>query len=89
MARRAVDLSMVELATMGAKAAQRAVQKAHDAGLMITGTVDRLEDERAVPSVAWRHPPEIVARRDTRTGKLGGSKKSEASKTAVRQSSTD
>jgi hypothetical protein len=43
MAKRAVDLSVAELATMGAKAAQRAVQKARDAGLVVTGTVQFFE----------------------------------------------
>jgi hypothetical protein len=43
MAKRAVDLSVAELATMGAKAAQRAAQKAREAGLVLTGTVQFFE----------------------------------------------
>lgn len=43
MAKRAVDLSVAELATLGAKAAQRAAQKARDAGLVVTGTVQFFE----------------------------------------------
>jgi hypothetical protein len=40
MRRRAVDLSLDELAAMGANAASRAAKNAEDAGLVVTGTVD-------------------------------------------------
>jgi len=47
MRKRAVDLSLEELAAMGANAALRAAKKAQDAGLVVTGTVDFLEDGQA------------------------------------------
>ena len=57
MRKRAVDLSLEELAAMGANAALKAAQKAQDAGLAVTGTVDFLEDGRIVSSLAERRPP--------------------------------
>ena len=54
MRKRAVDLSLEELAAMGANAALQAGQKAQDAGLAVTGTVDFLEDGRVVSSLAER-----------------------------------
>ena len=58
MRKRAVDLSLEELAAMGANAALRAAQKAQGAGLAVTGTVDFLEDGRIVSSLAERRPPD-------------------------------
>jgi len=89
MAKRAVDLSLADLATMGARAAQRAARKAHEAGLMITGTAGRLEDESSVPSVNWRLTPGIVAGPETRSSKDGGSKKSKTLKTTALRGSSD
>jgi hypothetical protein len=89
MVRRAVDLSLTELATLGAKAAQRAAQKARDAGLTVTGAADRREDKPSVPSVNWPLPPGIVAGPETRAVKASGSEKPANPKSAVRRSSAD
>jgi hypothetical protein len=56
MLKRAVDLSLEELAAIGANAALRAAKKAQDAGLVVTGTVIFLEDGQAISSLAQRHP---------------------------------
>jgi hypothetical protein len=61
MPKRAVDLSLEELAAMGANAALKAAQKAQDAGLAVTGTVDLLADGRIVSSLAERRPSGAVA----------------------------
>ena len=60
MSKRAVDLSLEELAAMGANAALRAAKNAEAAGLVVTGTVDFLEDGQAVSSLAERHPSGTV-----------------------------
>ena len=60
MRKRAIDLSLEELAAMGANAALKAAQKAQDAGLTDTGTVDFLEDDRVVSSLAERRPSGAV-----------------------------
>jgi hydroxyethylthiazole kinase-like sugar kinase family protein len=56
MRKRAVDLSLDELSKLGAVAAQRAAQQALDAGLVVTGTVDVIENGRTVSKLAQRHP---------------------------------
>jgi hydroxyethylthiazole kinase-like sugar kinase family protein len=61
MRKRAVDLSLEELAAMGANAALKAAQKAQDAGLVVTGTVDVVKDGRIVSSLAERRPSGAVA----------------------------
>jgi hypothetical protein len=61
MRKRAVDLSLEELAAMGANAALQAAQKARDAGLAVAGTVDFLEDGRIVSSLAERGPSGAVS----------------------------
>jgi len=60
MSKRAVDLSVAELAALGANAALRAAKDAQDAGLPVTGAVDFLEDGQAVSSLAERHPSGTV-----------------------------
>jgi hypothetical protein len=60
MAKRAADLSVEELAAMGAKAARLAVQRAQKAGLTITGTVDTYEEGQAASSLAQLHPSGTV-----------------------------
>jgi hypothetical protein len=88
MGKRAVDLSLEELAVLGANAALRAAQKAQDAGLVVTGTVDFLEDGRPASSLAERHSSgavTVLAAADTR----GGSNKPEMSKPSTRPRSTD
>ncbi|MEA2819861.1 MAG: hypothetical protein QOJ86_1865 [Bradyrhizobium sp.] len=88
MRKRAVDLSLEELAAMGANAASRAAKEAQDAGLMVTGTVDFLEDGQAVSSLAQRHPSGAVTLLAVGTNNNGGSKKPKT-KAAARQSPTD
>jgi hypothetical protein len=56
LSKRAVDLSVEELAAMGANAALRAAKKAQDAGLDVTGTIDALADDQLTSSLAVRHP---------------------------------
>jgi hypothetical protein len=56
MRKRAVDLTLEELAAMGANAALKAAQKARNAGLTVIGTVDFLEDGHIVSSFAERSP---------------------------------
>lgn len=72
MRKRAVDLSLVELAAMGANAALKAAQKAHDAGLAVTGTVDFRDDDRIVSSLAERSPSGTVALLDVRAAGTPG-----------------
>ncbi len=61
MRNRAVDLSLEELAAMGANAALKAVQKAQDAGLIVTGTVNVVKDGRIVSSLAEQRPSGAIA----------------------------
>jgi hypothetical protein len=60
MRKRAVDLSLEELAAMGVNAALEAAQKTQDAGLTVTGVVDFLEDGHLVSSLAERRPSGTV-----------------------------
>ncbi len=60
MAKRAVDLSIDELATIGAKAARLAVQKARKMGLVVTGTVDTYKNSQAASSLAQLQPSGTV-----------------------------
>jgi hypothetical protein len=60
MAKRAIDLSMEELAAMGAKAARAAAQNAQRAGADITGTVTTYEGKHAISSLAQLHPSGTV-----------------------------
>ena len=54
MSKRAVDLSLEELAAMGANAALTAALGAYDAGLSVAGTVDVLQNGRVVSSLVER-----------------------------------
>jgi len=85
MGKRAVDLSLEELAALGANAALRAAKKAQDAGLAVTGTVDFLEDGQAVSSLAERHRSGTVAL--LAAGEMRGSSK--PAKASVRRRSND
>jgi hypothetical protein len=72
MAKRAVDLSVEELAAMGAKAARLAVKRARRAGLTITGTVDTYKEGQAASVLAQLHPSgtvTLVEERDFRSAK--------------------
>jgi predicted oxidoreductase (fatty acid repression mutant protein) len=77
MRKRAIDLSLEELAAMGANAALKAAQKAQDAGLAVSGTVDFFEDGRIVSSLAERLPSGAVSL--TGVSAAGTSGKSDAS----------
>jgi len=89
MRKRAVNLSLEELAAMSANAALRAAKEAQDAGLVVTGTVDFLEDGQAVSSLAQRHPSGAVTLLPVGADNSGGSKKAKTTKAAIRQGSTD
>jgi hypothetical protein len=60
MAKRAIDLSVEELAAMGTKAARLAVQSAQQAGLTITGTIDTYNEGQAVSTLAQLLPSGTV-----------------------------
>jgi hypothetical protein len=60
MAKRAVDLSVEELAAMGARAARLAAQDAQKAGLIVTGTSDVYEEGQARSTLAQLHPTGAV-----------------------------
>lgn len=60
MAKRAIDLSVDELAAMGAKAAHAAARKSLEKGLTITGTVDVYEEGQARSILAQLHPSGVV-----------------------------
>ncbi|MGY3451654.1 hypothetical protein [Bradyrhizobium sp. USDA 4353] len=61
MRKRAVDLSLAELAAMGANASLEAAQKAYKAGLTVTGIVDVRDGDRLVPLLAERRPSGTVS----------------------------
>lgn len=84
MRKRAVDLSLEELAAMGANAASRAAKKAQDAGLVVTGTVDFLEDGQAVSSLAQRHPSGTVTLLAVGADHRSGPNKPAAAKIPIR-----
>lgn len=71
---------------MGANAALRAAKKAQDAGLIVTGTVDFLEDGQAASSLAQRHPSGSVTLLAAGADSSGASKKPKTIKTTIRQS---
>jgi hypothetical protein len=56
MAKRAIDLSIEELAAMGAKAARAAAQETQRAGRSVTGTVVTYEQGQAASVLAQLHP---------------------------------
>jgi hypothetical protein len=62
MGKRADDLSVGELAAMGAKAARAAVRAAQNRGLPVTGTVTTYEDGAPTASLAVLHPSGTVTR---------------------------
>jgi len=68
MRKRAVDLTIEELAVLGANAALRAANEAQAAGLVVTGTVDFLEDGQPRSSLADRLPSGVVTIRGTDAG---------------------
>lgn len=60
MRKRAVDLSLEELAAMGANAALTAAQRAYDAGLSVAGTADVAQAGRVASSLVERRPSGTV-----------------------------
>lgn len=60
MRKRAVDLSLEELAAIGANAALTAAQGAYDAGLPVVGTVDVIQGGRLTSSLVQRRPSGAV-----------------------------
>jgi hypothetical protein len=60
MTKRVIDLSVEELAAMGAKAARLAVLKSQSADQVITGTVDVFEHGKAASSLAQLLPSGTV-----------------------------
>lgn len=89
MTKRAADLSLQELAAMGANAALRAANEARDAGLVVTGTVDFLEDGQAVSSLAERHPSGAVTLLQERADHGRGPAKSKPTEPTPRLKSAD
>ena len=60
MGKRAIDLSVEELAAMGAKAARAAAQESQHAGLTTTGSVTVYEKEQAASVLAQLLPSGTV-----------------------------
>ena len=52
MGKRAIDLTLEELAALGGKAARQAASKAQQRGLTVTGTVDFFDGDQAISSLA-------------------------------------
>ena len=89
MKKRAVDLSLEELAAMGANAALRAANDALDAGLIVTGAVDFAEDGQTVSPLAERHPSGAVTLLGAGVVDRSSPTKSKTSKPTIRQKPTD
>ena len=60
MGKRAVDLTLEELAVLGGKAAFQAASKAQQSALTVTGTVDFFDGEQQVSSLAQLLPSGTV-----------------------------
>ena len=60
MGKRAVDLTLEELAALGGKAARQAVTKAQQRGLVVTGTVEFFDGKQSVSSLAELQPSGTV-----------------------------
>lgn len=60
MGKRAVDLTLEELAALGGKAARQAVAKAQQRGLTVTGTVEFFDGQQSVSSLAELQPSGTV-----------------------------
>jgi hypothetical protein len=56
MAKKAINLSVEELAAMGAKAARLAARDAQKVGMTLTGTIDSYENNQAKSTLAQLHP---------------------------------
>jgi hypothetical protein len=60
MTKRVIDLSLEELAAMGAKAARAAAQRSQRGGTVVTGTVTTYEQKRSRSVLAQLHPSGTV-----------------------------
>ncbi len=60
MVKRAVDLTLEELAALGGKAARQAVATAQQRGLTVTGTVEFFDGQQSVSSLAELQPSGTV-----------------------------
>ena len=89
MSKRAPDLSLAELAAMGARAALRAADVARDAGLVVTGTVDFVDGDQSISSLAERQPTGTVTLLDAPARSRRRRKNSNTIATAVRPNSTN
>ena len=65
MNKRAVDLSLEELAAMGANAALQAANEARDAGLTVVGGAEVRLGDKLAPALMQRHPSGIVTLLDS------------------------
>jgi hypothetical protein len=89
MKKRAVDLSLEELAAIGANAALRAANDAREAGLILTGTVDLVEEGQTISTLAERQPSGTVTLLGAGVGDRSSPTKSKTSNTSVRHKPTD
>ena len=64
MNKRAIDLSLEELAAMGANAALKAANDARDADLAVTGVAEVRQGDRVTQAIVQRRPSGIVTRLD-------------------------
>ena len=60
MTKRVIDLSLGELAAVGAKAARAAAQRSQRAGAVVTGTVTTYEQKSTRSALAQLHPSGTV-----------------------------
>jgi hypothetical protein len=89
MTKRAVDLSLGELAAMGANAALRAADAARAAGLVVTGTVDFVDGDQPISSLAERQPSGTVTLLDAAARNPRRSRKSKTAAPAARRNAAD
>jgi len=73
---------------MGAAAAMRAAHEARQAGLVVTGTVDFLEDDQMISALAERHPSGTVTLLEPAAGPRGSGGESGPTKIPTRQNPT-
>ena len=88
MKKRAVDLSLEELAAIGANAALGAANQAHEAGLLVSGSIDFIEDGQAISTLAERHPSGTVTLLGAADGDHAGAGESGAAETVARRRTT-
>lgn len=74
---------------MGADAALRAAGEARDAGLVVAGTVDFLQDGQFISTLAERDPSGTVTLLDATAGKRHNTGKPGTRKTAHRPNTAD